>query len=406
MGKGESLTKENVIETTRTWLMTREMVVSTLLGLLVVVGMRIIDNVWSVLGLIALVFINYYLLMGRKRKLSILDSGSLMYYTEDLDRQVIRLRHYDHVKIKGHLFNFGVLNIIYLELIGIVMNSEVDLIGENTVWVKALVTILVYVIAFNYTSKKHSELVDKELKKQIETNNKGVLITLTPSEKEEVASYYGLKVGNRNSSVEQDKQEEESIKEPQEETLVDVIAEDMVEEVADELVEDLLKEEIKEEVATEKDIQEKLVPVLEQVAHKKETEMKNRDIVTVKPYNESESEIVSYDWEVKEEDTQEVEEENNQEVEEGNNKVEEDNNQEDIMVRPTEYTSKVIESKLLAYKEENKDGYEEDSTEDSTEDKDEDTSNEEGITVDFLDDIHVISDVKTMSLTNGYYKKR
>ena len=106
------VSKKGVIESILNQIVSREMLISTMFGLAVVIGMRILDSLPSMMGLVLGVFLIYYVLTGRRGKLKDLGTGNYMYYTPELNRQVIKVKHYDQVGIKQELFSFGVVNII------------------------------------------------------------------------------------------------------------------------------------------------------------------------------------------------------------------------------------------------------------------------------------------------------
>jgi len=186
----QTLGKTGLVKELRGQILSREMILSSVFGVAVVLGMKIIESIWLTFGFILAIFLLYYILTMRKGKLDILGSGSLSYYTKDYDKQVVRLKYYDREGIKREIFSYGVLNIIYLQLVGMV-TSGIQLSVNGILII--LVTVLGYLYIFNKTYSTYGKKVEKEITYSIDNYNKGITIALTDEEKIKLKSLHGIK---------------------------------------------------------------------------------------------------------------------------------------------------------------------------------------------------------------------
>lgn len=343
------VSKKGVIERIRNQIVSREMLISTMFGLTVVIGMRILGSFPSMMGLELGVFLIYYMLSVRRGKLEGLGLGNYMYYTPELNRQVIKVKYYDQVRIKQELYSFGVVNIICLQLLGLLLNNEA-ITGNMGIRVTTIVVgIGVYLIAFNQAIKGYSHKIGKELYYVVEECNQGISITLTQEEKELVKEIHGITDSELQDGNIKETQDLSLGYEPEEEVMPEVA------EVA-EVVEEPEVEEIQEEPEVQAEDEVETIPE-----------------ITVQQFIEGVTEVVPYR---KEEGKEEVTDLNYVEGE-------------------TEIKSYLIEGDK--------------ETEDDVSTSKELTVTEETTTEEDLEDIfgvyHVLSDVEDMKVTNGIGKK-
>ena len=276
------VSKKGVIDSIRNQIVSREMLISTMLGLMVVIGMRILGSFPSMVVLVLGVFLIYYMLTGRRGKLKDLGTGNYMYYTPELNRQVIKVKYYDQVGIKQELFSFGVVNIICLQLLGLLLNREATTGNMGISVITIVVGIGVYLIAFNQSIKRYSHKIDKELTYVVEERNQGISITLTQEEKELVKEIHGitdreLQDGNIKGTQDLSLGYEPEVEEEPE---VEVLEPEVEEHVEDE-----------DETIPEITVQQFIEGVTEIVPYRKE---EGKEEVTVLNYVEGETEIKTY----------------------------------------------------------------------------------------------------------------
>lgn len=218
----QTLGKTGLVKELRGQILSREMILSSVFGVAVVLGMKIIESIWLTFGFILAIFLLYYILTMRKGKLDILGSGSLSYYTKDYDKQVVRLKYYDREGIKREIFSYGVLNIIYLQLVGMV-TSGIQLSANGILII--LVTVLGYLYIFNKTYSTYGKKVEKEITYSIDNYNKGITIALTDEEKSKLKSLHGIKeedtVEEDTVEVEESNKVEESVEVEESEPIKD-----------------------------------------------------------------------------------------------------------------------------------------------------------------------------------------
>lgn len=355
------VSKEGVIESIRNQIVPREILISTMFGLTVVIGMRIMDNLPSMMGLILGVFLTYYMLTVRRGKLEGLGLGNYMYYTPELNRQVIKVTHYDQVGIKQYLFSFGVVNIIYLQLLGLLLMNEATTGNMKVRLIITVVGIGVYLLAFNQAIKRYSHKIGKELSYVVEERNQGISITLTQEEKELVKDLHGISDRELQGG---------NIKGTQDLSLGYELEEGGIQEEEDtpEVVEEL--EPVVEPEVVEPEV---VVEEPEESEEKAEGEVETIPEITVQQFIEGVTEVVPYRKEVRKEEVTDL------------NYVE-------------------GETKIKPYLiEEVKE------TEDDVSTSKELTETEEIPAEEDLEDIfgiiHVLSDVEDMRVTNGIGKK-
>lgn len=285
------VSKKGVIESILNQIVSREMLISTMFGLTVVIGMRILDSFPSMMGLVFGVFLIYYMLSVRRGKLEGLGLGNYMYYTPELNRQVIKVKHYDQVGIKQELFSFGVVNIIYLQLLGLLLNNESTNVNMGVRVITIVVGIGVYLVAFNQAIKRYSHKIDKELSYVVEERNQGISITLTQEEKELVKEIHGISDSELQDGNIKGTQDLSLGYEPEEEDIPEVVEEPEIQEVVEEpeVVEVQAEDEV--ENTPEITVQQFIEGVTEVVPYRKE---EGKEEVTVLNYVEGETEIKPY----------------------------------------------------------------------------------------------------------------
>ena len=204
------LGKEGVIMGVRGDAVTKDFLISTLLGLTVVFAIRFISNVPVILGVTLAIFVFYYMYSGRKSKLKELGNGTLSYYTEAWDKQVVKVKHYHREGIKRELFSFGVVNLILIESLGVTI---VLTTGTPYSLLVTLSGVGVYLVVINIVLGRYTNKVGKEVTLALVDHNEGIKIPLTEEEKQAIKTKLGVDDKLFEDTVNKEIPEPESVKE-------------------------------------------------------------------------------------------------------------------------------------------------------------------------------------------------